>query len=140
MHVILDSAVFINATSFPFSTKDTYYVTLACDAEIKENLARLRLEAAAHEYDFHFQDPCMATIAIVQTLARKYGVKRLSRADESVIGLALELVDRGEKVHVYTDDFSLQNVLKWRKIPFSGVLQGSISKAKSFKKRATSKN
>lgn len=134
MHIILDSAVFINASSFPFSAKDTYYVTLSCDSEIKENLARLRLEAAAQQYDFHFQDPCPATMAIVQSLARKYGVKRLSRADESVIGLALELVERGEKVKVYTDDYSIQNILKWRKIPFSGILQRGISKAKSFSK------
>lgn len=135
MHVILDSAVFINASSFPFSKKDSYYVTLACDAEVKENLARLRLEAAAQQFDFHFQDPCMATIAIVQGLASKYGVKRLSFADESVIGLALELVDRGEKVRVFTDDYSIQNVLKWRKIPFSGILQPGIKKAKSFAKK-----
>ncbi len=138
MHIILDSAVFINATSFPFSAKDTYYLTLACDAEVKENLARLRLEAASSQYSFHFQDPCMATIQIVQSLARKYGVSRLSRADESLIGLALELVERGEKVKVYTDDYSIQNLLKWRKIPFSGVLQSGIKKAKTFAKKRTS--
>ncbi len=138
MHVILDSAVFINATSFPFSKKDTYYVTLSCDAEVKENLARLRLEAASHEYDFHFQEPCMATLAIVRSLANKYGVKRLSPADESVIGLALELVERKEKVKVFTDDYSIQNVLKWRKIPFSGILQKGIQKPRSFAKKRTS--
>jgi len=135
MHVILDSAVFINATSFSFSKKDIYYVTLSCDAEVKENLARLRLEAASHEYDFHFQDPCMATIAVVRSLANKYGVKRLSSADESVIGLALELVERKEKVKVFTDDYSIQNVLKWRKIPFSGILQSGIQKSRSFAKK-----
>lgn len=138
MHVILDSAVFINATSFPFSAKDTYYLTLACDGEVKENLARLRLEAATQQFDFHFQDPCMATIQVVQSLARKYGVERLSRADESIIGLALELVERGEKVKVYTDDYSIQNLLKWRKIPYSGVLQSGIKKARSFAKKRTS--
>lgn len=132
MNILLDSAVFINATSFPFTKTHTYYITLACDAEVKENLARLRLEAASQQFDFHFQDPCMATIQAVQALARKYGVKRLSRADESLIGLALELVDRGEKVKVYTDDYSIQNILKWRKIPFEGVLQEGIKKAKTF--------
>ncbi len=134
MNVLLDSAVFINATSFPFSKTQVYYITLACDAEVKENLARLRLEAAAQQFDFHFQDPCMASIQAVQTLARKYGVKRLSRADESLIGLALEMVSRGEKVKVYTDDYSIQNLLKWRKIPFEGILQEGIKKAKTFGK------
>jgi len=74
-----------------------------CEAEVKENLAKLRMETASQQFDFHFQDPCMATIQSVQSLARKYGVKRLSRADESLIGLALEMVGRGEKVKVYTD-------------------------------------
>jgi rRNA maturation endonuclease Nob1 len=98
----------------------------------------LRLEAASQQFDFHFQEPCTATLAIVRSLANKYGVKRLSPADESVIGLALELVERGEKVNVFTDDYSIQNVLKWRKIPFSGILQTGIKKARSFAKKRTS--
>lgn len=134
MNILLDSAVFINATSFPFSKSHTYYITLACESEIKETFAKARLEAASTQFDFHFQDPCMATIQSVQSLARKYGVKRLSRADESLIGLALEMVGREEKVKVYTDDYSIQNLLQWRKIPFSGILQEGITKAKSFKK------
>ncbi len=134
MNILLDAAVFINATSFPFSKKHAYYITLACDSEVKENLSRLRLEAASQQFDFHFQDPCMATIQAVQALARKYGVKRLSRADESLIGLALEMVARREKVKVYTDDYSIQNLLKWRKIPFEGILHEGIKKAKTFGK------
>lgn len=133
MKVILDSAAFINTISFPFSKKNEYLITSKCEAEIKELTAKMRLEAAFQEGLVSIVDPCMASIAAVQALARKYGVKRLSEADESVLALALEIVDRKEKVRVYTDDYSLQNLLKWRKIPFEGVLQKGIVHKKSFR-------
>lgn len=134
MHYILDSAVFINASSFPFSSKHAYFVTSACEAELKEMTAKMRLEAAFQEGKVSITDPCPASVQIAQALARKHGDQRLSDADESVLALALEMVDRGDKVVVYTDDYSLQNLLKWRKIPFERVLQKGITKKKSFSK------
>lgn len=136
LKVILDSAVFINATSFPFSKKDEYLMTSACEAEIKENLAKLRLEAALNEYNFSITDPCPASIQSARRLAREHGDMRLSDADDSVLALALECKDRAENVCVYTDDYSLQNLLAWRKIPFKGILQSGIRKPRSFKKSA----
>lgn len=138
MKIILDAAVFINATSFPFSKKEEYFLTSKCEAEIKENMAKLRLEAAVNAYNFTFMDPCPASVQAAQRLARQHGDARLSDADDSVLALALEFADRKEKVHVYTDDYSLQNLLKWRKIPFSGILHTEIKKPRSFKKSAKS--
>ncbi|QQR92604.1 MAG: hypothetical protein IPJ89_05665 [Candidatus Iainarchaeum archaeon] len=134
MHYILDSAVFINASSFPFLSKNTYLMTSYCEAEVKEMTAKLRLEAAFHEGKLSITDPCPASIQVARSLILKHGDKRLSEADESVLALALEIVDRGDKVIVCTDDYSLQNLLKWRNIPFQGILQKGITKKRSFAK------
>jgi rRNA maturation endonuclease Nob1 len=135
MNYILDSAVFINTSSFSFSEKHEYFVTSPCEAEVKEWTARMRLDAAFQRGDISITDPCPASIQLARALAKKHGDARLSDADESVLALALEIADRKEKVCVYTDDYSLQNLLKWRKIPFHGILQKGISMKKSFKKR-----
>ena len=109
-------------------------MTSPCEAEVKENLARLRLEAALNEFNFSIMDPCPASLQAARRLAREHGDARLSDADDSVFALALECADRGEKVLVYTDDYSLQNMLKWRKITFRGILRSEIKKVRSFKK------
>ncbi len=133
MKIILDSAVFINTDSFPFNEKDEYVMPSACEGEVKENMAKLRLEVALKQYaNFSITDPCAASIQTVRQYAKAHGNTRLSEADEAILGLAFESVERKEKVKVYTDDYSIQNALKWAKVPFSGIQQKGIQKAKSF--------
>jgi rRNA maturation endonuclease Nob1 len=133
MKVILDSAVFINADSFPFLEKNEYVMPSACEAEVREKVAKMRLETALAQHPhFTITDPCMASLQSAQRIAREHGDERLSYADEQILALALESVDRKESVRVYTDDYSLQNLLKWKKIPFSGIQQKGIRNAKSF--------
>lgn len=133
MKIILDSAVFINTVSFPFNEQDEYVMPSACEEEIKENMAKLRLEVALRQYaNFSITDPCAASIQTVRQYAKAHGNTRLSEADEAILGLAFESVERKEKVKVYTDDYSIQNALKWAKVPFLGVQQKGIKKARSF--------
>jgi rRNA maturation endonuclease Nob1 len=134
MDIILDSAVFINATRFPFEINVDYFIPSKCVGEIKGQTAKLRFDVALQQFKITIQDPCPVSVEKVQKLAEKWGDTHISQADENVIALALEKAEQGRKVLVYTDDFSIQNLLKWEKIPFSGVLQGNIQKAKSFKK------
>jgi rRNA maturation endonuclease Nob1 len=82
--------------------------------------------------NFTITDPCAASIQSVRQYAKAHGNTRLSEADEAILGLAFESVERKEKVKVYTDDYSIQNALKWAKVPFSGIQQKGIKKAKSF--------
>lgn len=133
MKFILDSAVFINSDSFPFNEKDEYLMPSACEEEVKEKVAKMRLNAALDQFpNFTITDPCAASISSVRQWARAHGDTRLSEADEAIIGLAFESVERKEKVKVFTDDYSIQNALKWAKVPFSGILQKGIKKAKRF--------
>ncbi len=133
MRIILDSAVFINTDSFPFSKKNEYVMPSACEEEIKESVAKMRLDAALAQHDnFTITDPCMGSLQAAQRVAKQHGDNRISRADEMVLALALEAKDRKESVRVYTDDYSLQNLLKWAKIPFEGIQQKGILKRKSF--------
>jgi rRNA maturation endonuclease Nob1 len=133
MKVILDSAVFINADSFPFNEKDEYVMPSSCEAEVKENMAKLRLEVALRQWvNFSITDPCSSSIQAVRQYAKVHGNTRLSDADEAILGLAFESVERKEAVKVYTDDYSIQNALKWAKVPFSGIQQKGITKAKRY--------
>lgn len=136
---ILDSAAFINTDAFPFSEKGEYLMTSACEAEIKERMAKLRLETALQQHEnFQIMDACPVSVLAAQQILKKHGDARLSEADESVLALAWERRDRGDKVCVYTDDYSLQNLLKWEKIPFQGIQQKGIQKARKFGKKRTS--
>ncbi|MFH0970259.1 MAG: hypothetical protein V1776_02245 [Candidatus Diapherotrites archaeon] len=136
MRFILDSAVFINSDSFPFNEKDEYVMPSSCEKEIKEKVAVMRLHAALDQHsNFTITDPCFASIQTVRMWAKAQGNSRLSPADESVLALAFESFDRKEKVMVFTDDYSIQNILKWARIPFSGILQKGITKKRVFGKK-----
>ncbi len=140
MKYILDSAVFINTDAFPFSSKDEYLMPSACEEEVKERLAKLRLDAALQQHDnFTITDPCAHSLSVVRSWARAQGNTRLSSADEAVLALAFESLDRKEPVCVYTDDYSIQNILRVANIRFSGVLQKGITKPRSFAKKPVSK-
>ena len=135
MKCVLDSAVFINATSFPFLSKYAYVISSLCVREIKESTAQLRLETALQSMRVRIDDPSLSILPSVKELAQTHGVLHLTPADESVIALAMESYSRKEKIFVYTDDYSIQNVLKWAKIPFEGILQSGIQKKRSFRKK-----
>ncbi len=135
MKVILDSAVFINTTSFPFTSKNEYVIPPACVVEIKEPMSKMRLDAALVERRVSIQGPSPPYLRTTKELAETHGVLQLTRADMEVIALALEFHSTKEKICVYTDDYSIQNVLKWEKIPFEGVLQGKITQKRSFRKK-----
>lgn len=108
----------------------------ACEEEIKESVAKMRLDAALAQYDnFTITDPCMGSLQSAQRVAKQHGDARISRADEMVLALGLEAKDRKESVKVYTDDYSLQNLLKWAKIPYEGIQQRGITKPRSFGKK-----
>ncbi|MDZ4256825.1 MAG: hypothetical protein U1C71_04400 [archaeon] len=134
MKAVLDSAAFMNAEGFPFSKRSHYFLPSPCEAEIKGMEPRMRLENALHHFPLVIRDPCPATLQQVRRWASEIGDSPLSEADEHVIGLAWEFQERGEKVMVYTDDYSLQNLLKWKKIPFQGILQKGIRRPRRFSK------
>ncbi|MEK6970416.1 MAG: hypothetical protein AABW68_01830 [archaeon] len=136
MRVILDSAVFINTDSFPFDARDEYVMPSACEEEVKERVAKLRLDTALDQHsNFTITDPCSSSVLSVRRYAAAQGNTRLSLADEAVLALAFESVERKEKVMVYTDDYSIQNALKWAHVPFSGIQQKGITQKRRFATR-----
>ncbi len=133
MKCILDSAVFINASGFPFTSKKDYVISPSCVSEVKEALAKTRLDAALNEHHVRIVEASPSFIRVAKELAETHGILRLSHTDLEVVALGLEAVSNKEKVYVCTDDYSIQNVLKWAKVPFEGILQSGIQKKRSFR-------
>ncbi len=77
--------------------------------EVKDEQSVLLLERSIEARKLEVLTPDPAYVEKAVTLAESAGtVNRLSRADLSVIGVALELRDCGKEVLVASDDYSVQ--------------------------------
>ncbi len=130
MIVVLDAAFFLNQDAF-FDSGNEYFVSPAVVLEIKSFEAKEFLENALRQKTVRIREPDLESSKKAEYAAKSLNDKRLSRADLEVCALALDL---GKDLLVYTDDFSLQNLLKSLRIPFKGVFSGEIQKVKKFKK------
>ena len=131
---LLDSSALINDLAFSFNAKSSYVMTLECFKELRSLETRLLAENALGQGLLSIRDSCPGSVQQVLGFLEKIGDRRLSKADISLIALALEFKDRNEKAIVVSDDYSIQNALKLLKIPFQPALQGKIRKAKKWNK------
>ncbi len=134
MIYLLDASALLNDENFSFEKKHKYYTTGLVFAEWKDVRSKSLAESAFASKALVVQDPCPASMQITYDKCGKSGVD-LSDADASIIALAIEFRERGEKFTVVTDDYSVQNILKKLKIVFEGVAQPEIKRHKIFKKR-----
>jgi len=66
---------------------------------------------------------------VMEVSAKTGDIYRLSETDMKVIAKALDEREKGRKVVLVTDDYSIQNVALALGIEFEGVIQQGISKA-----------
>lgn len=70
-------------------------------------------------------EPSVGYIRMASEVCRELGeFSELSTADVHVIALAVMLRDSGEEVAVLTDDFSIQNILRYLGIDYSVIRRG----------------
>ena len=132
--ILLDSSAILNDFGFSFEKATRYIITSKCFAELRDIRSKNLAENAFLSGALEIIDPCPLSVQKAQRSADELGT-RLSEADTSLFALALELNGRKEKFSVLSDDFSLQNALKHKKIKFSGILRGEIKKVKRFRKK-----
>ena len=111
MIFILDAAALLNNEVFEFSAKDKYYTTSLVFAEWRDFRSKALAENAYTRGLLTIQDPCPVSLQKTFDKCAESGTE-MGEADSSILALAIEFRERGEKFTVITDDYSVQNVLK----------------------------
>ncbi len=134
MLYVLDASAILNDFSFSFILGNQYVVTSAVFAELKDMRSRNLADNALQRETLKIIEPEKQFSEKAEQMVEKHGFE-ISKADISILALAMELREKHKKFEVVTDDYSLQNFLKLLKIQFSGVIHGRICKARSLKKK-----
>ncbi len=123
---ILDTSAIISGKNLPYDAE--YYVPESVLNEIRyrDNLSFFLENLKVH-------NPCKESIEKAIEFANKTGdIHKLSKTDLDIIALAIEI-----NGIVITDDYAIQNVLKYIGLKFSGLSQREISKIFQWKYRCT---
>lgn len=132
MLYLIDSAVVLNDETFYFDESKKYATTYRISLEFKDFRSRSLVDNAVKGGFLVVFDPSEKKVQETERLAKETGAN-LSDADISLVALALELKEKGTEVKVFTDDYSVQNLLLKLKIPFQSVIRGEVKKFKKFR-------
>lgn len=129
---ILDASAFING--FKIKSNNNFTVP-EISTEIKDFESKLEFDMALESGKLIIEDVPLKYVNEVEDIIRQSGdVLRLSNPDKKLISLAYMLFQKGEKVKVISDDYTIQNTLKIMDIPYSGILTFGIKGVYNWKK------
>jgi UPF0271 protein len=111
--IILDTSVFISGFN-PSSLKDKFYTVPSVEEElIKDSIVKVRFNTAVESGKIKIRKPENRYLNIVKQSSKEVGdMLLLSKADNEVLALALQLRDQGYVPTIATDDYSIQNVAR----------------------------
>lgn len=133
MIYLIDAAVLLNDELFSFSSNKKYVTTSFVVSEIKDFRSKALLDNALTNNFLKIIDPSEKALKKIMALSASIG-SRFSKADFSILALALDLKKQKKHFKVLTDDFSIQNLLLKLCISFDFVIQGRINKFRTFNK------
>ena len=133
-YYLIDAAVLLNDEQFSFLPGKRYVTTSLVAMEIKDFRSRALLDNALKNNFLRIIDPSTEALQKITDLAKSIGF-RLSKADFSLLALALDFKSKRKRVKVVTDDFSVQNLLLKLRISFDSVIQGRIKEFRVFRKK-----
>jgi len=134
MFLVLDASAVLNEPNFSFEEGKNYVVTPLVRKEFRSMESRLLVENAEAHGQLSVRTPKKEFADKAKAMIKEHGFK-ISKPDESVLALGLELKSDKEEFLVLTDDFSIQNFLELAGVPFSSVIQGEIKQVFSFSKK-----
>ncbi|MCX8190075.1 MAG: hypothetical protein N3F05_02485 [Candidatus Diapherotrites archaeon] len=134
MLYLLDASAIINNPYFSFSKKDKYACTLEVLHELKSFEVKALAENALKMKILRVYRPKHKYIKDAEKMAKRHGFERLSKADLSVIALALQFKNEGKQFLVVTDDYSIQNFLLTESVEYLAPVQGKIKESISFER------
>jgi len=121
---VLDASAFIGG----FYSKDApNFTTEDVILEVKDIKSKIMLQSAIEQGRIKIKEPDYGDIKQVDEIVKTSGdIISLSDVDKKIVALALALKKENFSPIVVTDDYSMQNVLKIIKIPYSSVLTRGI--------------
>ena len=131
--IIIDTAVILHGVSF--SRKDVIAaVSEEVIEEVRSTVPKLRLDQFLSNDLVQIRASTADSLKKAKNAATKTGdLPNLSKADLSVIALAIEHDMLGMNTVVYTGDYAVQNVMKSLGINFKSVLNDGIKKVIKWK-------
>jgi len=109
--LVLDTSAFIAGFNPSAVDCDTYSVPMVEHELSKDDLLKLRFQAAVDSRKLRVLQPEARYLKTVEEASKEMGdVRYLSAADLQVIALAAQLKDEGHSPTIITDDYSIQNV------------------------------
>ncbi len=123
---VMDSAVILNNFNFSFSPKEKYFTSNEVLDEMIDLRSRELVKAGLKQGFIEVKTPSRKALELVERAAKELMVeRRLSKADKSILALALDL-----KLPLLSDDYQVQKVCLKLKIEFDSVFRKNISEFK----------
>ncbi len=134
--LVLDTAAFLARLQLSLYGIDMVTTPRVVE-EVKDLESRLGLEISFEVSRVRVEKPSRESIELAKRVAREVGVlERLSETDLEVLALALEMRNRGVRVAIATDDYSVQNAAAYAGIGFIPIKTRGIESVKRFKRRS----
>lgn len=132
MLYLLDASAILNNPRFSFDERHSYACTLEILEELKSFETKTLAENALKRKLLRVYRPKHKYWKNAEKIVSQKGFTRMSRADISVIALAMQFKEEGKEFVVLTDDYSIQNFLAMLGIAFSPIIQGRIKQTIAF--------
>jgi len=126
--LVLDSTAFY--AGIPFTGISKYYATSLVIREVSHNQTlSMAISALMDSKRLIIVEPSHDLIEEVRLTASKSGdLQKLSNTDISVIALGMQLKRNDYYVTIVSDDYSIQNVVKFSGLKFSPIMTRGISR------------
>jgi UPF0271 protein len=116
-----------------YAPRGELYTTSLVAGEVRDSYSREGLELALQLGRLVIRDPRPGTFRRVEREAARRGLHvSLSKADISVVALAVELRGEGRSVVVVSDDYAVENLAGLLGIPFQPVRTRGISRVEEY--------
>lgn len=126
--VVLDSSAFI-AGYEPEDSKGKHYTVPEVVQELRDEITLVRTQAAIDSKRLTVENPRPEFVEKVRNVAAELGESSaLSRADISVISLALQLKESGRPVTLLSGDYSVQNMALRLNVKYNALSTLGITK------------
>lgn len=132
MKYVLDTGFFLSGMD-PASIEGECHITPEIKDEVKKGFPARKMEYFIESGVVKISSPSMGIVERIERKAEETGdIARLSRADISVLALALEI-----SATIITDDYSVQNIAEELTIPYVGINERGIKEVWRWKYRCT---
>ncbi|MEM1507882.1 MAG: NOB1 family endonuclease [Candidatus Bathyarchaeia archaeon] len=109
--IVLDTSAFIAGFDPLALSEEVYSVPEVGDELLEGSMPKIRFETSLNSGKLKVIEPESKYVEHVKMISSEVGdISFLSKADQSVLALALQLKSKGRKTVIATDDYSIQNV------------------------------